>query len=40
MFYAVPGIPYGISIAAVNGAGTGEFAAFVNFSQELSKPYS
>ena len=36
-FSIVPGAPYNVSIAAVNGAGEGDVIAFVNFSKELSK---
>ena len=36
VFSVAPGIPYNVSIAAVNGAGIGQVTSFVNFSQELS----
>ena len=32
---AVPGVPYSVSIAAVNGAGIGELIVLVNFTQPL-----
>ena len=36
VFSVAPGVPYNVSIAAVNGAGIGQVTSFVNFSQELS----
>ena len=32
---AVPGVPYNVSIAAVNRAGIGKMIAFENFTQQL-----
>jgi hypothetical protein len=37
--HVVPGVPYNVSIAAVNGAGIGQVTTFVNFSQELGISY-
>ena len=35
LFYAVAGVPYNVSIAAVNRAGPGEFSVIIHFTQEL-----
>ena len=35
-----PGVPYDVSIAAVNRAGLGEFSVFIHFTQELSNNYN
>ena len=34
---SVPGVPYNVSIAAVNRAGPGEFSVFIHFTKELGK---
>jgi hypothetical protein len=35
LLLSVPGVPYNVSIAAVNEAGIGQLTQFANFSQEL-----
>jgi hypothetical protein len=34
---SVPGIPYNVSVAAVNGAGVGQFSELINFTKELGE---
>jgi hypothetical protein len=34
---SVPGIPYNVSVAAVNGAGVGQFSKLINFTKELGE---
>ena len=35
MYLTAAGVPYNVSIAAVNRAGPGEFTVFINFTREL-----
>ena len=36
IFITEPGVPYNVSIAAVNRAGPGEFSVSIYFTRELS----
>ena len=35
ILFPVAGVPYNVSVAALNGAGPGEFTAFIHFTREL-----